>query len=119
MFSKKGKDLHRVPRQSRGAGELEQAIAAALKAELGSTHQAIKTVMRWTGASERTVKHWFAGTYAPSVPHLVSLARNSDAVLTYFLSAADRRSLSVGIQLITLRMKLIELITAIDTYEPN
>ena len=33
-----------------------QAIADALRRELGPTHQAIKTVMRWTGASERTAK---------------------------------------------------------------
>ena len=30
-----------------------KAIADTLRRELGPTHQAIKTVMRWTGASER------------------------------------------------------------------
>lgn len=33
-----------------------KAITDALRRELGPTHQAIKTVMRWTGASERTAK---------------------------------------------------------------
>ena len=38
-----------------------KAIAAALHDELGTTHQAIKAAMRWTGASERTVKYWLSG----------------------------------------------------------
>ena len=42
-----------------------EAVAAALHAELGDSHQAIKTVMRWTGANERTVKNWFAGVMGP------------------------------------------------------
>lgn len=61
MLPKKGKDLHRRSTRVTRNGEFGQALAAALKSELGSTHQAVKTVMRWTGASERTVKHWFAG----------------------------------------------------------
>ena len=43
-----------------------KAIADALRRELGPTHQAIKTAMRWTGASERTVKYWFSGERGPS-----------------------------------------------------
>jgi hypothetical protein len=42
-------------------GDYRAAMAMALHAELGSTHRAIKSAMRWTGASERTVKYWFAG----------------------------------------------------------
>ena len=38
------------------------AIAASLRKELGDTHQAVKIVMKWTGANERTVKKWLAGT---------------------------------------------------------
>jgi len=41
------------------------AIADALRRELGPTHQAIKTVMRWTGASERTAKYWLSGERGP------------------------------------------------------
>ncbi|MGC9446869.1 XRE family transcriptional regulator [Cereibacter sphaeroides] len=66
------------------------AMAMALHAELGSTHRAIKSAMRWTGASERTVKYWFAGERGPSGEHLVSLARHSDAVLIALLALSDR-----------------------------
>ena len=42
-------------------GPYSRAIAYALKCELGTTHQAAKTLMEWTGAGERTVKNWLAG----------------------------------------------------------
>jgi hypothetical protein len=37
-----------------------EAIAAALRAELGEPHQAIKTEMHWTSACERAAKNWLA-----------------------------------------------------------
>ncbi len=114
MFPKRGKELHRGTLGSGVDAEFEQAIATALKGELGSTHRAIKTVMGWTGASERTVKHWFAGTHGPSGQYLIALARHSDAVMMYFLVAANRPSLSVNVQLISIRTKLLELVETID-----
>lgn len=66
------------------------AVAMALHAELGSTHRAIKSARRWTGASERTVKYWPAGERGPSGEHLVSLAPRSDAVLVLLSTMADR-----------------------------
>jgi hypothetical protein len=32
-----------------------RAVAHALKSELGSTHQAVKIIPKWTGATKRTV----------------------------------------------------------------
>ncbi len=116
MLPKAGKTLHRGPRKPDRHGTFEQAIADALKRELGLTHQAVKTLMAWTGASERTAKHWLAGTHGPSGRHLVDLARHSDAVLFYFLSAADRPFIVPGIHLVAIRAKLIDLVEAIDTY---
>ena len=66
------------------------AIAAALRDELGLTHRAVKTAMRWTGASERTIKYWIAGERGPSGEHLIALARNSDIVFHVVLMLADR-----------------------------
>ncbi|MCC5968221.1 XRE family transcriptional regulator (plasmid) [Cereibacter azotoformans] len=76
--------------------DYRRAIAMALHAELGSTHRAIKSAMRWTGASERTVKYWFQGERGPSGEHLVSLARHSEAVLIVLLVLADRVVLEDG-----------------------
>ena len=50
-----------------------QEIAAALKRELGGTHQAIKTLMKWTKVSERTAKNWLGGTNGPSGEHLIRM----------------------------------------------
>ena len=117
MLPKKGKNLHRG--SSGSGGEyypFERGIAEALQGELGRTHQAVKTVMTWTGASERTVKHWIAGTYGPNGQHLINLARHSDAVLAYFLTASGRRTLTPGVDLLSLRAKLADLIEVIDAY---
>src|SRR6266508_197291 len=90
MLPKKGKVLPR--RSGRGKSRLEYAaaIAAAMRKELGDTHRAIKTVMRWTSASERTVKNWFSGQKGPSGNYLLGLIQESDAVLHALLHAAGR-----------------------------
>lgn len=118
MLPKKGKKLHWRSQEPAFTEKFENAIARALKSELGSTHQAVKTVMNWTGASERTVKHWLAGTHGPSGPYLIALARHSDSVMMYFLTAAGRSSLLVGAELYQVRSRLSEAITAIDALCP-
>ncbi len=75
-----------------GGDRYRAALALALRSELGPTHQAIKTAMRWTGASERTVKYWFSGIRGPSGEHLILLAQHSDAVLVVILTLAERLS---------------------------
>lgn len=116
MFQKKGKKLHQGRQGQAKDVEFRQAVAAALKSELGATHQAIKSVMSWTGASERAVKHWFAGSHGPSGHHLAAIASHSDAVLMCFLSAAGRSQLSVGMRWISIRPMLVELLMQIDSH---
>ena len=60
--------------------------------ELGPTHQAIKAAMRWTRASERTVKYWLSEERGPNGEHLILLAQHSDAVLVTIRSMAERLS---------------------------
>ena len=110
MLPKTGKELHRSIDDLEFAGIISDALAS----ELGKTHQAIKTVMRWTGASERSVKHWFAGTHAPSGPHLLSLMQHSDTALACILQAAGRSDLEIGLGVVALRLKLRELLSIID-----
>jgi hypothetical protein len=90
------------------------AVAHALQRQLGGTHQAVKTVMRWTGASERTVKNWFAGSTGPSGQHLVALARHSDEVLAMFLALAGRQRTSVAIKLVDARNRIAAVLEEID-----
>ena len=86
VVPKKGTTVHLDADQAR----YRHAIAAALRAELGQTHQAVKTAMRWTGASERTVKYWLSGERGPSGEHLIVLAQHSDGVLLTILTMAER-----------------------------
>jgi len=86
MFPKKGNSF------PKDEGRLyADAISKALRAELGDGHRATKTVMRWTGASERSAKNWLNGTRAPTGQHLIRLAQESELVTRVFLTLAGRR----------------------------
>ncbi len=66
------------------------SIAEILKTELGNSHQAHKTLMRWTGANERTAKNWLSGSNGPSGEHLLHLMCNSDQVFEFVLRLSRR-----------------------------
>jgi len=78
------------------------------------THQAIKTVMKWTGAKERTVKNWFAGSNGPNGHHLAALARHSDLVFEAFLILASRKQALVTMRLVAARDALADVHRLID-----
>jgi hypothetical protein len=108
-----------LPKGSRGKQngvDFNKRVAAALRAELGSTHQAVKTVMRWTGASERTIKNWLDGTHGPSGDHFVVLLRHSDEVLKVVLTMAGRDSALVSVNVIELRQQLLETVRFLDEH---
>lgn len=114
MLPKMGK---RFPnRDGNGSAGLSypRAIAAALRGELGETHQAIKIVMRWTGAGERSAKNWLGGTRGPTGEHLLSLIRNSDAVLNAVLRLAGREAVLPQMSLRHQRSGLVKIIENID-----
>src|ERR1039458_1429242 len=48
MFPKKGKYFPNGTRRGKDKIKYPEAIAAALRAELGDSHRAVKSVMRWT-----------------------------------------------------------------------
>jgi hypothetical protein len=89
-------------------------IAVALRNDLGRTHAAAKTVMQWTGASERTVRSWFAGTKGPSSEHLMTLARHSDPVFFAFLTLSGREQPIPLRHLGELREMLLEAARSLD-----
>jgi hypothetical protein len=97
MFPKKGTTV--PPAGKRSKGDYAAAISLALRAELGTSSQATKTVMRWTGASDRAAKYWMSGTRGPGGWHLILLARNSDSVLHSLLKMADRDLYELSIEL--------------------
>ena len=92
-------------------------IALALKSELKDRSSRAKLVAGWTGASERTVKNWILGRYAPCGRHLVVLAQHSDKVLNAILLMADRQDLLLARRVEDLRRKVLELAAIIG--EPD
>lgn len=80
MLPKKGRMLHPWIGLARSAKDYAELIADALRQEHGNTHRAVKTIMRWTGASERSVKNWLSGGFGPSGYFLVRLCVKSPAV---------------------------------------
>lgn len=102
MFHKTGNILPTARLRS----DYAATVAEALCEELGQSHRAVKTLARWTGASERTVKNWLSGTNGPSGDHLVELVRRSDIVLSALLGLAGRHELMVGARLLDIRRGL-------------
>lgn len=96
------------------AASVAEEIAMALCRELGQSGAAIKTAARWTGASERTAKNWFAGRYGPSGEHLVALVRHSDEVLVTLLTLAGRGDLAVLGTLAGLRARVCEMLVVLN-----
>jgi hypothetical protein len=92
-----------------------RAIAVALKAEIGATPSALKTVARLTHSNERTARNWLEGKNGPSGSNLVILMRHSDRVLRTVLELADRRDLVLAAELAGLRQRLMDVIAEIDS----
>lgn len=86
-----------------------QEIALALNRASVESAVHIKTVAVWTGANERTVKNWFAGTYGPNGEHLLILARHCDQVLNAMIVMMDRRELLVGPRVADIERRVREL----------
>lgn len=108
-FHKKGNFFHIEGAGLAAATLYPKAIAQALKHEFGDAQNTIKTVARWTGASERTVKNWLSGRSGPSGEHLIALAQNSNDVLEVFLLLAGREDKISATKLAAIRSKLREM----------
>jgi hypothetical protein len=94
--------------------EFGELVSTALRNDVGGGHQATKTLMRWTGGSERTAKNWLAGTHCPSGLHLIQLAKHSDEIFNLVLALAERRPVVTSITLVRLRSQLVETVSQID-----
>ena len=114
MFPKKGNYFPKGAQGRRNGVSYPAAIAAALKSELGTTHQASKTLIRWTGANERTVKNWLSGRRGPRGEHLLSLMRHSTAVFETVLRLSGREQSIQAAMVVGFRDTLVKLLTLID-----
>lgn len=115
----KGKTLPKMGKElpmnrRRPSMNYASVVADALTIELSGSNRAIKTVMRWTGASERTAKGWLAGTNGPSGKHLIALLGNSDTLFGKILKLAGRGSLIEAAHLQVLRNTMAEAVASLD-----
>lgn len=121
-FPKKGKSFPGNGTGSNGyscGSTVAEAIAGALHRELGQSHMAVKTVVRWTDASERAAKNWLAGRFAPSSEHLVALVRYSDEVLFAVLLLAGREDVAAASVVPGIRDRLRWIIETLDRTIPD
>lgn len=71
-------------------------VSAALRHDLGGSAQASKSIMRWTGASERSARNWLLGDKAPNGRHLVILARYSPSIWQLVLTMAEKPAAAIA-----------------------
>ncbi|MBA1140684.1 hypothetical protein [Mesorhizobium neociceri] len=90
------------------------AIAKALASEVGTSRLATKTVMSWTGASDRSARHWLNGDHGPGGLHLILLARNSTAVMKTIMQLADQEGFELTIELSAARAALIRATAIVE-----
>lgn len=114
MFPKKGKVFPGGNDRENDTTAYPELIAGALRSELGNSHRAAKTVMRWTGASERTVKHWLAGRHGPGGEYLVVLMSESDAVFDAILEAAGRHGAVIAARMLAAHGTMAEVMAMVE-----
>jgi hypothetical protein len=118
MFPKSGNKFPSGPRYEDEAA-YAAAISKALVSEVGASRLAAKTVMLWTGASERSARHWLNGDYGPGGWHLILLARNSAAVTRTVLQLAGRNTMDLELEIAAVRSALIRATAIIDALCPG
>jgi hypothetical protein len=114
MLPKTGKRFPRSGAKRPERRRLAIEIGKALRTELGGTHQTVKTIMRWTCASERTIKNWLDGSHGPSGEHLIDMIRHSDAVCSLVLQLAGREHVLAMVRVADLRARLAAALAEFD-----
>ena len=113
MFPKSGRKFPKW-RHKPSAADYAASIGTALRVELGNGGNAAKTIMKWTGASDRSARNWLNGFGGPTGWHLVLLARESPEVMAAVLAMANRDGLMLGTDLQALRNALVNAAGSID-----
>lgn len=94
------------------------ALSAALRAEAKRPGGGAKTIMKWTGASERAVKGWLGGHRGPNGDHLIALIANSDAVTAAVMQLAGRGPASAAAQISEVRRLIGDAMLVLDSLPP-
>ena len=114
MFPKKGKFFPDRRRRPGTEIRFEKVISEALREELRGTGRTAKTLMEWTGASERTVKNWLAAKYAPRGPHLICILRHSEKMLAAMLLLAGKEERIAATDILEARNQIADCVRCLD-----
>ena len=113
MFPKMGKTFPNDGERPKDRLDYRSAISAALSRELGGSHRAVKTLMSWTDASDRTVKNWLSGTHGPSGENLVEILKHSDQAMFALAELTGREELKIVTDLNQLQSVLARLMASV------
>lgn len=104
----------RVPNLKKLLSEAEfaNAIADSLQRELGASHRAAKTVMAWTGVSDRTARLWLHGSRCPNGLHLVILAAHCGTLLATVLRLMGHDGVGLAVDLQAVERQLEAVLEA-------
>lgn len=89
MLPKKGRKLPKWEGVLAGRQIYAETIAQLLEREHGGTHRAVKQVMKLTGASERTVKHWLSGQHGPDTVFFLRLLTSSPVIRAFVIGLIE------------------------------
>lgn len=89
MFPKKGSKLPAWNGALTGRQAYADVIADLLKQEHEDSHRAVKSLMRQTDASERTIKHWLAAQHGPDTVYFLRLVATSPVIRAFVLGLIE------------------------------
>lgn len=89
MLPKTGRKLPQWTGVLGGREIYARTIAELLRKEHGDSHRAVKQLMRQTGASERTVKHWLSGQHGPDTVYFLRLVVSSPVIRAFVLGLLE------------------------------
>ena len=93
--------------------QLAEFIGTALRDELGGSRRAAKTIIAWTGVSDRTARAWLNGHTSPSSLHLLAMAAHCKPVMATMLRLTGHEQISVGMDLEAIETGLEETLAAV------
>lgn len=104
-----------VARSLLSNAQFAEQVGMALRAQLGGSRQATKTVMAWTGVCDRAARTWIHGGGGMSGVHLIQLARHSDPVWRLVLELSAREEAALGFEVHAVEVALAKATGAIET----
>lgn len=114
MFPKSGSWLPKTPVMPTEAA-LATTIGVALRGELGTSRRASKTIMAWTGVSDRTARTWLQGRGCPSGLHLLTLSATCPSVLKAFLTLAGHEDVDLALKLMAVEVALENALASVKS----